>query len=150
MFFAVALIIVFIIVVNNAKQNSIKNEITQEYSSLMDERLEEFLASKKPSYFEFSPNEYDSELGLSNINYEITNIKKAYEKMLVDNLDLVVWGYVADFLDDNENVLNSRKCMVNGICEKGNADILTKKDTLGICGYAWNKLYKTDIIKENN
>ena len=81
---------------------------------------------------------------------EPDTIKKAYEKMLVDNLGLVVWGYVADFVDDNETVLNSRKCMVNGICEKGNADVLTKKDTLGICGYAWNKLYKTDIIKENN
>lgn len=81
---------------------------------------------------------------------EPDTIKKAYEKMLVDNLDLVVWGYVADFVDDNETVLNSRKCMVNGICEKGNADVLTKKNTLGLSGYAWNKLYKTNIIKENN
>lgn len=81
---------------------------------------------------------------------EPDTIKKAYEKMLVDNLDLVVWGYTADFVDDNEQVLNSRECKVNGVCEKDNANILTQKDTLGLSGYAWNKLYKTDIIKENN
>lgn len=77
-------------------------------------------------------------------------IKKAYERMLVDNLDLVVWGYSADFVDDNETVLNSRKCAVSGICSKDNFEVLTQNHTLGLSGYAWNKLYKTDIIKANN
>lgn len=83
MFFAIALIIVFIIVVNNAKQNSIKNEIAQEYSLLMDERLEEFLASTKPSYFDFSPSEYTSELGLADISYEITRIEKEDDRYML-------------------------------------------------------------------
>ncbi len=77
-------------------------------------------------------------------------LKVAIEKMVNNNLDLVVWGYTADFVDDDENILNSRECKVKGICEKGNAEILTHKNTLGLCGYAWNKLYKTDIIKNNN
>lgn len=81
---------------------------------------------------------------------EPDTIKTAYDKLTNENLDLVVWGYTADFVDDNEQVLNSRECIVNGVCEKDNANILTQKDTLGLLGYTWNKLYKTDIIKENN
>ena len=79
-------------------------------------------------------------------------IKTAYDKITADNSDLVVWGYSADFVDDNECVLNSRKCAVSGVCETGsnNNDVLIQNDTLGICGYAWNKLYKVDIIRNNN
>lgn len=78
-------------------------------------------------------------------------IKIAFEKMTANNLDLVVWGYTADFVDDNENVLSNRNCAVNGVCEiDGNNAVLLQKDALGISGYIWNKLYKTSIIKENN
>lgn len=82
---------------------------------------------------------------------EPDTIKIAFDKMIAENLDLVIWGYVADFVDDNETILSNRICAVNGICELGaNNSILTQKDTLGISGYAWNKLYKTEIIKDNN
>ncbi len=82
---------------------------------------------------------------------EPDTIKIAYDKMINDNLDLVVWGYSADFVDDNENVLNNRICVVDGICEvAGDNTVLTQKDTLGISGYAWNKLYKAEIIKNND
>ncbi len=83
------------------------------------------------------------------VEYEI--LKVAIEKMVNNNLDLVVWGYSADFVDDNEKVLSQRNCVVNGACELGkNNTVLTQKNTLGLSGYAWNKLYKTDIIKNNN
>lgn len=82
---------------------------------------------------------------------EPDTINTAIEKMTANNLDLVVWGYTADFVDDNENILSNRNCAVNGVCEiDGNNAVLLQKDTLGISGYAWNKLYKTDIIKNNN
>lgn len=83
---------------------------------------------------------------------EPDTIKTAYDRITADNSDLVVWGYSADFVDDNECVLNSRKCAVSGVCETGsdNNDVLIQKDTLGLCGYVWNKLYKTKIIKSNN
>ncbi|MBQ8868896.1 MAG: glycosyltransferase family 2 protein [Oscillospiraceae bacterium] len=78
-------------------------------------------------------------------------LKTAVEKMTNNNTDLVVWGYTAEFVDDDEKVLSSRNCAVSGICELGaNNDILIQKDTLGLSGYAWNKLYKTEIIKDNN
>ena len=82
---------------------------------------------------------------------ESNTIKVAYDKIINDNLDLVVWGYSADFVDDDERVLNSRKCVVSGICALGNDNtVLLHEDTLGISGYAWNKLYKTEIIKNND
>ena len=82
---------------------------------------------------------------------ELDTIKTAYDKMICNNLDLVVWGYSADFVDDNEALLNKRLCAVNGICAKSNDNqVLLQRDTLGLCGYAWNKLYKADIIKDNN
>ena len=81
---------------------------------------------------------------------EPDTIKIAYEKMIAENLDLVVWGYVADFVDDDEKILSSRICAVSGICSKDNSKVLTYNNTLGLSGYAWNKLYRTDIIKNNN
>lgn len=81
---------------------------------------------------------------------EPDTIKIAYEKIKKDDLDLVVWGYTADFVNENEQVLNSREYKAEGVCERGNASILTQKDTLGLSGYVWNKIYKTDIIKDNN
>lgn len=82
---------------------------------------------------------------------EPDTLKIAIEKMADNNLDLVVWGYTADFVDADEKVLSNRNCAISGICELGgDASVLTQKDALGISGYAWNKLYKTDIIKNNN
>lgn len=82
---------------------------------------------------------------------EPDTLKKAYDKMIDNNLDLVVWGYSADFVDADEKVLSNRNCAISGICELGgDTSVLTQKDALGISGYAWNKLYKTDIIKDNN
>ena len=51
---------------------------------------------------------------------EPDTIKIAYDKITANNSDLVVWGYVADFVDGDERVLNSRKCVVSGICALGN------------------------------
>lgn len=73
---AIIAIISIVIVCNNVKQNNIKKEIIEEYSTLMDERLETFLSSTKPSYLGFSPSEYDRELGLTDISYEISRINK--------------------------------------------------------------------------
>lgn len=82
---------------------------------------------------------------------EPETLKVAIEEMMNNNLDLVVWGYTADFVDSDEKLISNRNCAVNGICELGaNNTVLTQKNTLGISGYAWNKLYKTEIIKNNN
>ena len=82
---------------------------------------------------------------------EANTIKTAYNKMTKENLDLVIWGYTADFVDDNEKVIDNRIFAVSGICEYSTINsVFLQKSTLGISGYVWNKLYKTEIIRENN
>lgn len=82
------------------------------------------------------------------VERETLNI--AYREITEKNLDLVVWGYVADFVDDNEKIISSRNTTLNGVCEKnGDASVLLSQKALGISGYAWNKLYKVDVIRNN-
>lgn len=75
-------------------------------------------------------------------------IEEALNEMQVSNSDVVVWGYHTDFYDENERVTRSRDVIPaqlvssNGIDENIDVDKL-----IGLCGYAWNKLYKTEIIK---
>ena len=102
MLVAVVTIIAIVIIGNNVKQNNIKKEITQEYSTLMDEKLEMFLASTKPSYFEFAPSDYDSELGLTNIDYEISRIKKEDDRYIL-HLDIYLTCNSQN--TENENAL---------------------------------------------
>ena len=74
----------------------------------------------------------------------------AYNQMSEQTADLIIWGYAADFVDDQEQVQARRDNAVLGICDKnGDTSVLIQKNALGISGYAWNKLYRTDIIKEN-
>ena len=81
---------------------------------------------------------------------ECETLKTAYDKMTSCDTDLVVWGYVADFVDENGHKTHSHDFKISGVCENGNAEILTQKHALGLSGYVWNKLYKTEIIKNNN
>ncbi len=81
---------------------------------------------------------------------EPDTIKFAFEKMTDNNFDFIIWGYSADFVDNEEKLINNRICALKGVCEcGGNADILFQKCALGLLGYTWNKLYKTEIIKSN-
>lgn len=80
---------------------------------------------------------------------ECETLKKAYDEMKSCDTDVVVWGYVADFVDENGHKTHFRDFKISGVCEKGNAEILSQKYTLGLSGYVWNKLYKTNIIKDN-
>ena len=75
-------------------------------------------------------------------------IEEALSEMQSSGSDVVVWGYHTDFYDENERVTRSRDVIPaqlvssNGIDENIDVDKL-----IGLCGYAWNKLYKTEIIK---
>lgn len=75
-------------------------------------------------------------------------IEEALNEINSSNADVVVWGYHTDFYDENERVTSSRDVIptqfrsTDGIDENMDVDKL-----IGLCGYAWNKLYKTEIIK---
>ncbi len=75
-------------------------------------------------------------------------IEEALNEINSSYADVVVWGYHTDFHDENERVTSSRDVIpaqfvsINKIDENMDVDKL-----IGLCGYAWNKLYKTEIIK---
>lgn len=122
---AIVVIIIVIIVSNNVKQNSIKKEITQEYSLLMDEKLDSFLASTDPSYLEFPPSDYDSELGLTNISYEISRIKKEEDRYIL---------YVDIFLTcESENSENNNALLAHDVKYEFESLLYDMDDE--ICGY---------------
>ncbi len=75
-------------------------------------------------------------------------IEETLNEMKSSDADVVVWGYHTDFHDENERVKKTHDVIpaqfksTDGI--DANIDI---GKLIGLCGYAWNKLYKTEIIK---
>ncbi len=66
--------------------------------------------------------------------------------------EIIVWGYYADFIDCHGKLCNSVKHTVPDIvCYKnGKARIMLENETLGIIGYAWNKMYPRQFIKSHS
>lgn len=75
-------------------------------------------------------------------------IEEALNEAKNENADVVVWGYHTDFYDENEKVLKSHDVIPAQFknTEKIDENIDVDK-IIGLCGYAWNKLYKTEVIK---
>ena len=75
-------------------------------------------------------------------------IAEALSEAQNSNADVVVWGYHTDFHDENERVTSSRDVVPAQFVSTDNVNENMDVDKLiGLCGYAWNKLYKTDAIK---
>jgi len=65
----------------------------------------------------------------------------------IEDVDMVIWGYYCDTVDENEKVLSTTYHKHNGICDrKEGYKILESPDVMGLSGYAWNKLYKRELI----
>ncbi len=76
-------------------------------------------------------------------------LETAINQQNENNCDIVVWGYSADFVDTQETVLKmSITDMENTTFVKG-APFHNMESFLGVIGYAWNKLYKIDVLKTN-
>lgn len=75
-------------------------------------------------------------------------IEEALNEAKNGNADVVVWGYHTDFHDENERIIKSHDVIPAQFknTEKIDENIDVDK-IIGLCGYAWNKLYKTEIIK---
>lgn len=65
----------------------------------------------------------------------------------IHDVDLVVWGYYSDFVDQNERMISSDVHKYNALCKR-NLDYkkIIDPEVMGIAGYAWNKLYKKNLI----
>ena len=76
-------------------------------------------------------------------------IEEAINEAKNENADVVVWGYHTDFHDENDRVKSSRDVIPAQFKSTDSIDANMDIDKLiGLCGYAWNKLYKTEIIKD--
>ncbi|MCH1624887.1 glycosyltransferase family 2 protein [Ferdinandcohnia quinoae] len=66
--------------------------------------------------------------------------------------DLIVFGFFADFEDIQQRVIKTTVTNPDkGVFSKENMDrFVIKENFYNYIGYAWNKLYKFSIIKENN
>lgn len=79
---------------------------------------------------------------------ESTLVEKAVEEIEKNQSDIVVWGYYADFVDLNENLISTTEYKgINGNYKNHNfKKIPLSNQLVGLLGYAWNKLYKSEII----
>ena len=65
--------------------------------------------------------------------------------------DIVIFGYHLDTEDANGNMISSSKVISdNNLFIKNINPIIFEKETLGLMGYAWNKMYRTSLLKDNN
>ena len=68
---------------------------------------------------------------------------------MMDEADIVVWGYFVDKVDEYENVLSSSSHSKDIMISKPEGYYyLLQPDVLGQAGYAWNKLYRTRQLLE--
>lgn len=83
---------------------------------------------------------------------EVNMIEKALNVARTHNIDTVIWGYYADFVDDHEKliktVLNVQSYNIYNKDQLSNIKI--NNDFIGLLGYAWNKMYRVDLLRNNN
>lgn len=79
-----------------------------------------------------------------------TMYKKLYEEMKYNNAELVICNFLKVWEDNNLKTIKSRDVLLNKSLLKGNilTKFLTRHDESLVV--AWNKLYKLDVIKNNN
>ena len=70
--------------------------------------------------------------------------------LIQNNVKVVVWGYYADFVNESETVIKSVQVACKDmLCMKNyNSQSLLEKNVLGLLGYAWNKMYSIEFLKE--
>ena len=65
------------------------------------------------------------------------------------NVDLVVFGYIQDDEDLDGKITKTKLIGPSKIClEKGKDDFPTDSHTIGILGYAWNKIYRRSLLEK--
>lgn len=75
-------------------------------------------------------------------------LEETLNEAKISDADVVVWGYHTDFYDENERIITSRDVIPAQFKSTDKVDENMDVDKLiGLCGYAWNKLYKTVVIK---
>lgn len=78
-------------------------------------------------------------------------VERALGEIEKQDADVVIWGYFADFVDDNESLIDSQKRVPKKqVYDSKDSSFKVYSDLVGFIGYAWNKMYRTDYLKTNN
>ena len=82
---------------------------------------------------------------------ESTMIEDAVNALEVNDAEVAIWGFYADFVDESEKVIKSKTNLcISGFYSKDELrNIPITNDLIGIIGYAWNKMYKKELLMEN-
>ncbi len=64
--------------------------------------------------------------------------------------DVCVCGYYVDDVDEQENVLSSRTVCPNFSYMQSDFSLEEYESILGWCGYAWNKLYRRNVLEKGD
>ncbi|WP_192812602.1 glycosyltransferase family 2 protein [Paenisporosarcina sp. TG-14] len=83
---------------------------------------------------------------------EINMIEKALKIAKTSDSDIVQWGFYVDFVDGNDELYKSEiHSQPHALYDKEQfKHIKINQNFIGDLGYAWNKLYKTKLLKEND
>lgn len=83
---------------------------------------------------------------------ELNMIEKAHDTAQTSNCNVVIWGFFADYVDDDETLLKSEiHNHQSGVFRKAEYEnIVFGKDLIGNLGYAWNKMYEIRYLKDYN
>lgn len=66
----------------------------------------------------------------------------------VEKADVVIWGYYKDTVDENGMLISTSKHCSDALCNHSDGyKMLLQKNVLEQTGYAWNKLYRTEVLK---
>ncbi|RAS79922.1 glycosyltransferase family 2 protein [Priestia endophytica] len=83
---------------------------------------------------------------------ELNMVEKAIEAAQLSKSNVVIWGFYADYVDDNEILIKSVVHQhESGVFRRNEyKNIVIGKHLIGNLGYAWNKMYELSFLKENN
>lgn len=78
-------------------------------------------------------------------------LEKAVNEIENSNADILIFGYYLDNENANGNLLNSERIVTETkYFEKNKNNLFINDTTMGLLGYAWNKLYKLEFLNNNN
>lgn len=70
--------------------------------------------------------------------------------MSIEDVDVVVWGYYVDYVDDDDLIITSNKRQIETLLShKDGYKLLLQPKVLAQSGYAWNKLYRTGFLNKH-
>lgn len=82
---------------------------------------------------------------------ELDMVESAVMAIKKDDSDVALWGYFADFVDQNEKHVQSITYPgLNGVLDSSEKQFVLSNELINLMGYTWNKLYKNEIIQKNN